>query len=533
MTKRNVLNDGTILTGAMDTPSLRERGIRVSAKRITAAIVVVLMGVLMESLCQTPARVLTIQSPKVEAHALFGWRVDAYGDWAVVSAPFEDVGKEISAGRVYLYSAKQGWRLAQLIEAPDPQAVRTFGMSVALSDNVLAIGAPGDHDGSLMSGAVYVYTRTPSTWVLSAKLLSPDPVFGGRFGSAVAVSPHVLAVSAPRATGSAEKSGAAYVFERDTSSWRFVKKLRSETAVPDEAFGTLVRLLDDSTIAIGRSMTDPFEGRKEVVSIFSRRMGTWSQADLAIPSGGRFDLFGASLASNDRFLAVGVPGRSVDGIRSGGVVVYDRKTTLPLWNIVNPTPSELVYFGGSLFIHGDRLYVGCVQSKAESRVPMGMVAGYNISTIESKPTQWYPLEDQEGLPHSCPQVSATDSVVIVSSPFCDIEGIVDAGMVRFFKVSGVVGVDEPTVPLEYALAQNYPNPFNSMTNINFSLKAPGRIRLDLFNILGQRVATLVNEEMKEGRHTTTFDARNYASGVYFYRLTVNEFLAIKKMLLLK
>jgi hypothetical protein len=65
------------------------------------------------------------------------------------------------------------------------------------------------------------------------------------------------------------------------------------------------------------------------------------------------------------------------------------------------------------------------------------------------------------------------------------------------------------------------------------LRAPGRAKLEIFNILGQRVLTLMNKEMKEGRHSVSFDARHLASGVYFYRISVNEFVALKKMMLLK
>jgi hypothetical protein len=502
-----------------------------AAIRIAAAVVLMMLSTLPESFCQTSPDLLTARAPVANAHARFGWRVDAHVNWAVVSAPFEAVSGQISAGRAYLYSARQKWRQAQIIEAPDAQSARTFGMSVAITDDMLAIGAPGDNGANLMSGAVYVYTRTNNSWDLSAKVLCPEPVMGARFGSAVALSPHVLVVSAVRATGYAEKSGAVYVFERDTTSWRLAKKLFSETVVPDEAFGTSVQLLDDSTIAISRSLTDPIEGRKELVSVFSRGMDTWSQLDMAVPSG--YDLFGAALASNDRYLAVGIPGRTVEGIRSGSVNIYDRATLRLLRTLINPKPLELFYFGGSLFMKGNRLYVGCVQTRGEGRDPMGMVAGYDIPAADFRPAQWYPLEDQESLAHSCPQICATDSIVLVSSPFCDVDGAIDAGEVRFFTLSGIVGMEESSLPLEYALAQNYPNPFNAMTHINFSLKARGHVLLEVFNILGQRVATLLNEEMNEGRYHAVLDAKGYASGVYFYRLRVNDYVALKKMLILK
>jgi hypothetical protein len=214
-------------------------------------------------------------------------------------------------------------------------------------------------------------------------------------------------------------------------------------------------------------------------------------------------------------------------------MLYDRATGLLSGTIENPNGAELVHFGGSVSLTRDKLFVGCVQTRGKTRAPSGKVAGFNLAALEAGPAQWYVLEDEQGMPHACPQVSATDSILLASSPFSDVEGVVDAGSARFFPVTGTLGAEEPSVPVEYALDQNYPNPFNASTRINFALKAPGRVRLELVNLLGQRVAMLANEDMKEGRHVVSLDASRFASGVYFYRLSVNEFVALRKMLLVK
>jgi Secretion system C-terminal sorting domain len=91
-------------------------------------------------------------------------------------------------------------------------------------------------------------------------------------------------------------------------------------------------------------------------------------------------------------------------------------------------------------------------------------------------------------------------------------------------------------PLSYNLAQNYPNPFNPVTTIEFDLPKDAVVTLKVFNILGQEVATLINrEEYSEGNNSVEFDASTLASGVYYYRLVVNdgEFTQVKKMMLIK
>ena len=89
------------------------------------------------------------------------------------------------------------------------------------------------------------------------------------------------------------------------------------------------------------------------------------------------------------------------------------------------------------------------------------------------------------------------------------------------------------IALKYELSQNYPNPFNPATTIKFSIKKDGNVRLEVFNILGQKVAELLNKKMKAGKYKVKFDASNLASGIYFYRIESGSFKAAKKMILLK
>ena len=91
----------------------------------------------------------------------------------------------------------------------------------------------------------------------------------------------------------------------------------------------------------------------------------------------------------------------------------------------------------------------------------------------------------------------------------------------------------PGVPLVYTLEQNYPNPFNPATRIEFSIPTASYVTLRVVNILGQEVATLVNEPLTAGTHRVSFNAAKYASGVYMYTITAGNFVSTKKMVLLK
>ena len=89
------------------------------------------------------------------------------------------------------------------------------------------------------------------------------------------------------------------------------------------------------------------------------------------------------------------------------------------------------------------------------------------------------------------------------------------------------------VPSTYALEQNFPNPFNPTTSIRYRIPATSKVSLQLFDILGREVQTLVNTIQSSGTYTVTLNARNLASGVYFYRFNAGGFSSTKKLVMVK
>jgi hypothetical protein len=91
----------------------------------------------------------------------------------------------------------------------------------------------------------------------------------------------------------------------------------------------------------------------------------------------------------------------------------------------------------------------------------------------------------------------------------------------------------PPIPKEFELYQNYPNPFNPSTTISYALPQQSHVTLTVYNVLGQQVATLVNETQNAGFYDVKFDGAGLASGMYFYRLQAGNVVQTKKLLLLK
>lgn len=106
---------------------------------------------------------------------------------------------------------------------------------------------------------------------------------------------------------------------------------------------------------------------------------------------------------------------------------------------------------------------------------------------------------------------------------------------KYYQNNFPIGVNNisTVIPDKFSLFQNYPNPFNPATSIKYSVQSSQNIKLVVYDILGKEISTLVNEKQSPGIYEVTFDASNYPSGVYFYKLSADNFSEIKKMVLIK
>jgi hypothetical protein len=129
-----------------------------------------------------------------------------------------------------------------------------------------------------------------------------------------------------------------------------------------------------------------------------------------------------------------------------------------------------------------------------------------------------------------------DSMVIIISSGLAFGHVGTELIVDEISFSGVSAIDVPevtTIPRAFGLSQNFPNPFNPTTTIRYSLARRSQVTLAVFNIVGERVATLVNEMQEPGTHDARFDASGLASGTYFYRLLAGAYAETRKLVVMK
>jgi hypothetical protein len=130
-----------------------------------------------------------------------------------------------------------------------------------------------------------------------------------------------------------------------------------------------------------------------------------------------------------------------------------------------------------------------------------------------------------------------DTMRVTINSLSDIYGnIITVPITWQFEVDLLTGVKDGSnsnLPTEFSLEQNYPNPFNPMTEIKFGLPEDAHVTLKVYDLLGREVASLVNETLNAGFKSVSFDASNFPSGIYFYKIQAGKFVNVKKMLLLR
>jgi hypothetical protein len=114
-----------------------------------------------------------------------------------------------------------------------------------------------------------------------------------------------------------------------------------------------------------------------------------------------------------------------------------------------------------------------------------------------------------------------------------VNGSQTFGTIKYAQSPSDVQEINSETPASYLLQQNYPNPFNPSTKINYSIPAISFITLKVYDVLGNEVATLLNEEKPAGSYEVDFSASGLTSGIYFYKLTAGSFVETKKMLMIK
>jgi hypothetical protein len=255
------------------------------------------------------------------------------GKTALIAAAGKTVGSNERQGAAYIFERiGSTWQRQTRLTAADGAANDSFGVSVALSNDgkTALIGAFGKTVGSNeRRGAAYVFERNGSTWQQQTQLTAADGAANDSFGFSVALSSNgkTAVIGAP---GKTESRGAAYVFERNGSTWQQQTRLTAADGAAFDSFGISVALSNDGkTALIGALKTVGSNEGQGAAYVFERNGSTWQQqTQLTAADGAANDLFGFSVAlsSNGKTALIGAFSKTVGSNEfRGAAYVFERE----------------------------------------------------------------------------------------------------------------------------------------------------------------------------------------------------------------
>ncbi len=486
----------------------------------------------------------------------YGRAIDVDNDILVIGAHQHDPGGGKRTGAVYIYEYDgSSWQFKQKITVDDGKDMDGFGRVVALNGDHLVVGAPFNDDKGDEAGAAYIFKKEAGTWTQMTKLVALNGVAGDRFGWDVAIHDDMVLIGANKKNNPGDMNGSVYTYRLNEGVWRqadihipgdetswsrfgfdieftdsaaFISAhpksalyiynpfsdlnlARPEVQISDQLINQGEEFAQINLDEFVKDLSDPdadltwtYSGNTEITISISDRIATITQPDE--PWYGsetiRFKAQDPVLLTgwdDVTFTVNAVP--QISGLPASVNFPANKADTLNIWDYVEDadngdaeltyvfTPSTSSLYAaydnatGELVLTADLTYTGTCSLNIE-------IKDYNEATSQD---------------------------------------------ILYVTVDPPVGIYDPLsgLPATFALHQNYPNPFNPATIINYELPITNYVELSVYNLIGEKIKTLVRKEQPAGTYKVAFNGANLPSGVYFYKITAGTFTAVRKMILMK
>ena len=481
-----------------------------AATLLTASIILVLAG---PAWAQPTEHKLTASDGAAEDW--FGGSVSLSGDHALVGAFFHDeLGMNSGSAYVYERQGDGSWLEVAKLTASDGAADDRFGISVSLSGTRALVGASGDDDMGDRSGSAYVYERQgDGSWLEVAKLTASDGA-AEDFFSRVSLSGDRALVGALGDDDLGSQSGSAYVYERQgDGSWLEVLKLTASDGAANDAFGISVSLSGGGRAIVGAFWDNDLGLDSGSAYVYERQQdGSWLEVlKLTASDGAAFQDFGASVSlSGDRALVGAFIGDDLGGY-TGSAYVYE--------NLI--IPIELLSFDA--IVDGQSVSLNWETGSETNN------AGFEVQMLQGESWGALGFVEGHGTTTETQQYSYSLDLLPGSYTFRLKQIDYDGQFELFGNVEATVDT-----PGTHLLSEVYPDPFNPQVQFTLTVGRAQQVRIEVFNTLGRRAAVLHKGPLPGGgTHRFTFDADSLPSGVYLLRVTGETFAATRTMTLLK
>ncbi len=298
-----------------------------------------------------------------------GTDADYFGTATTINSGVIGVGAyladadEVYSGAAYLFDATTGTQLRRLLPN-DGRWPDEFGFSIDIDTGIVAVGARSKRDNGVYSGAAYLFNLSSGAQL--AKLLPDQGGEYDRFGTSIAINNQIVAIGAPQDYRTGVGSGYACLF--DVSTRKQIALLLPSDGQNDDHFGRSIALYQ-GVVAIGAPGNDFLGDRAGAVYLFD--VTTGAQIAVIRPEDGAANHnFGANLAITDGIIAITATGDNDNGDRSGAAYLYDIATRRQIAKLLPSDGADFDYFGMSIAIHKSIVAVG-----ASSHDALGLYSG--------------------------------------------------------------------------------------------------------------------------------------------------------------
>jgi hypothetical protein len=381
--------------------------------------------------------------------------------------------------------------------------------ALAVVGNEVVVGGDFTLAGGVSANGVARFNTQTNTWsalgtgssngvlgaVSALAVVGNEVVVGGTFTSAGGVSANYVAR-----------------FNTQTNTWSSLGTGSSNGVSGGDLPSVYALAVVGNEVVVGGLFTSAGGVSANHVARFNTQTNTWSS--LGTGSSNGVNSYVAALAVVGNEVVVGGTFTQAGGVGANYVARYNDPD--------NPLPVELVSFRGTATAQGVQL---TWQTASEQNN-----AGFEVQRRSEKASEWQVLGFVRG---------AGTTAEAQSYTFLDKSA---SGKVQYrlkqidfdgqFEYSNVIEVDAG-LPKQFALEQNYPNPFNPSTTIRYQLPVASEVKLEVYDVLGKKIATLVNERQSAGSYQVVWNASGLSSGTYFYRLQAGTFVETKKMIMVK
>jgi hypothetical protein len=390
-----------------------------------------------------------VTSPGMEKDDLFGASVSMSGDYAIIGAPERKVGANEAQGMAYIFVRNSsGWSVQAILKDDAGDGYDYYGRRVSISGDYAVVGVENkDISSKANQGCAYVYYRSGSSWNLQATLTAGDGAAGDQFGGSVGISGSYIIIGASdKKVGTNLFQGKAYIFNRVGTAWNEQSEIIAEDGAAQEYFGGEVSISGNYAVVGVRNKTVNNQSYAGQAYVYYRRPGLpglpgiWLlQAVLVADDGASGDGFGSSVAISGDFIIVGAPNKTISGnINFGQAYIFGR--TVAGWQQQSkllPNDGTMGnWFGSSIAISGDYAVVASPYKKVEANVNQGK--GYVFIHSGNTWVQQTSLVAGDGaendiLGNRSTSAAVSSTGILIGAPNKDVNGIIDAGKVYFFK----------------------------------------------------------------------------------------------------